>query len=172
VTEPPTVAAARRFAERLDADDFEGVRSMISERCTYDSGRGVLVGPGAIVRSYLDASRHARSKFDQVRYESEVVEADDHTALIEFRDSLSARGERHVHTCRQRVRFAADETIVRIDQVDLPGERRRLEAFCARVGWTWVGDGPRAALPRPRGARHLSGAPAGTTRRRNGSFCP
>ncbi len=131
---PRVRAQARRFASLLDADDFEGVRALISAGCVYQSGRGVHSGPEAIVLSYRDASRLARSKFDDVHYESEVVEADDRSALIEFRDILSVRDQRHVYSCRQRVSFGPDERVTRIEQIELPGERQRVEAFCAGVG--------------------------------------
>jgi len=127
-------AQARRFASLLDADDFDGARALISAGCVYDSGRGVHNGPEAIVHSYRAASRLARSRFDDVCYESETVDADDGSAIIEFRDVLSVGDQRHVYSCRQRLSFGSDERITRIEQVDLPGERRRVEAFCARVG--------------------------------------
>ncbi len=125
---------ARDFASLLDADDFEGVRALISASCVYYSGRGVHIGPEAIVLSYRDASRLTRTKFEDVRYESEILDAHDRSALIEFRDFLRAGDKCHVYSCHQRVHFGGDGRIARIEHIDLPGERRRVEAFCERAG--------------------------------------
>ena len=36
---------AWQFGNLLDADDFEGLRKIISENCVYEMGTGILSGP-------------------------------------------------------------------------------------------------------------------------------
>jgi hypothetical protein len=125
---------ARRFAQLLDADDLERLGPMLAAGCVYDTGREVLEGPAAVLASYRDASTRARGRFDRLRFDSELVAADDHSAVVLFRDHLTLRGHTHVHICHQRVTFGADGLVTRIEHHELPGERERLEAFLARGG--------------------------------------
>src|SRR5204862_7539477 len=64
------IAAA--FAAALDLEDFAAAGRWLAERCHYDTGRSVLEGRAAVLRSYAEASAWVRSKLDDVRYESEV----------------------------------------------------------------------------------------------------
>ncbi len=124
-------ALARRFAALLDADDLERLRAMLAAACEYDTGREVLVGPAAILASYREASDRARERFDALRFESEILSADESSAIVLFRDHLTLRGRTHVHACHQRLTFAPDETVTRIEHRELPGERDGLEGFLA-----------------------------------------
>ena len=125
---------AHRFAARLDADDFAAVELMLAPGCAYETGRGTLTGPPAILASYREAGDRARRLFDTVGYDSEVGEAGDGFAVIQFRDHLVVRGQAHVYRCRQRVTFASDGAVTHIEHRELPGEREGLVAFCARAG--------------------------------------
>jgi len=127
-------ALARRFAALLDTDDFASLAPMLAAACVYDTGRGALVGPEAIVASYRGASDRARASLDAMRFESELIAADERSAVVLFRDHITLRGRTHVHTCHQRVEFAPDGTVTCIEHRELPGERERLEAFLARGG--------------------------------------
>jgi hypothetical protein len=134
VSGPDARSLATRFAARLDADDFAGLEPMLAAGCAYETGRGTLTGPQAILGSYREASERARRLFDAVRYDSEVIEAGDGFAVIQFRDHLEVRGRTHVYRCRQRVTFGGDGTVTRIEHGELPGEREQLTAFCRDAG--------------------------------------
>jgi hypothetical protein len=134
VNELDVRALAARIAALLDADDFVGLEPMLAPGCAYETGRGALTGPQAILASYREASERARRLFGTVRYDSEVVEAGEGFAVIQFRDHLGLHGQRHVHRCEQRVTFGSDGAVLRIEHRELPGERGRLAAFCQSVG--------------------------------------
>jgi hypothetical protein len=125
---------ARRFASLLDGDDLARLAPLLAATCTYDTGQELLVGPEAIIASYRGASDRAREQFDDMRFESELIAADDHSAVVLFRDLITLRGRTHVHVCHQRVEFAPDGKVVRIEHRELPGERERLEAFLGGEG--------------------------------------
>jgi ketosteroid isomerase-like protein len=130
----PTRIQARSFARALDADDYEGIRPLLAASCVYETGKGTLTGPDAVIASYRENGQLARERFDGVAYESAVVEAGPSSATVEFTDHLTARGEHFTYRCRQRLRFDDTGRIVAITHVELPGERERLQAFCVRQG--------------------------------------
>ena len=127
-------ALGLRFAALLDADDFAGLEPMLAPGCAYETGRGTLTRPSAIVASYREASERARAHFEAVRYDSEVVEAGKGFAVILFRDHLELHRQTHVHRCQQRVTFGNGGTVTQIEHRELPGERERWAAFCRRFG--------------------------------------
>jgi RimJ/RimL family protein N-acetyltransferase len=115
---------ARAFAAALDEDDFERARPFVSPHCVYDVRGETLRGADAILASYAAATRSARSRFDDVRYESAVEPG----PRIRYTDILRQAGREHRHHCAQSLTFEAG-LITRIVHEDLPGEREALQRF-------------------------------------------
>ncbi len=124
---------ARAFAKALDEDDFERVRPLLADACEYEARGAKHRGADAILRSYAEASRFARSSVEEVRYESKV-EAADARATVHFTDILRQGIEVHRHHAEQHLTFDAEGKIVRIVHEDLPGERERVAAFLDQHG--------------------------------------
>lgn len=126
------------WAQALDVDDFGRVRALLSPHCVYHMRGTELVGPDAICGSYAEAAAWGRSKLDGLVYESSIARTDagqGHGAgTVRFVDHLEHAGERHTHTCEQKVELGEDGLVVRIEHVDLPGEREAVEAWFAKVG--------------------------------------
>lgn len=126
---------ATAFAKAIDHDDFAAAGRLLSEVCTYDTGAERLTGRDAILDSYVQASRWARSTFDDVRYDSEMLRADARGATVRFTGYLvKAGGAFHRHRCEQDLSIDDRGEIDRIVHRELPGEREALQAFLARCG--------------------------------------
>jgi len=71
---------ATTWSRALDAEDYAAARPLIAGDCAYDTPRGRIVGPDAILASYADSAAWVARAFDEVRYESEVGEPAWHRA--------------------------------------------------------------------------------------------
>jgi ketosteroid isomerase-like protein len=125
---------ASRFARALDQGDYDIVRALLAPDCHYETRTGPIFGADAIVDSYRDAGKTARSLFDNAEYQSALLGAKADSADISFSDRLSKDGRQHVYRCRQRLFFNPGALISRIVHEELPGERQRLLEFCAGCG--------------------------------------
>ncbi len=121
---------ALRFAAALDTEDYAVVRTCLVDDCVYESPRGELIGPDAIVESYRANGDSARQRFDSIVYRHEIEPLGEGWFKIEFIDELHARGRSHVFRCNQRVQIGKGQ-IVRIDHEEIPGQREQLNLFCA-----------------------------------------
>jgi RimJ/RimL family protein N-acetyltransferase len=131
---PSTRERAEAFASALDADEFERARPLVSPHCSYEV-RGVSWhGPDAILGSYADATRSARTLVDEVRYQSRVSALTERALDVHFTDVLLHAGREHRHRCVQHLTFGPDGLVERIVHEDLPGERAALAAFLSGVG--------------------------------------
>jgi hypothetical protein len=123
------IEIAEKFAQSLDAEDYEIASGLLSGECKYLC-RGLLhIGPTAIIASYQDNGDAAERKFENVRYESVVIGMSDCAALIEFTDHLSLKGKHFTFQCEQVVEVGEDYLITRIEHRDIPGQRQALAAF-------------------------------------------
>lgn len=130
-----SVEYVERLARALDDDDYRIAASTLAERVEYTIGERVLYGPIAVVASYREASEMAHRLFDGVGYGHEVVPTEDpHSFRIRYWDELTIAGETLTHRAEQHVTVAPDEGVVRITNVDLPGEREKVDEFLARHG--------------------------------------
>jgi ketosteroid isomerase-like protein len=128
------IEVVRSVARALDADDFARVAALLADDCVYDTGRGVLRGPEAIVASYAEATAWGRRHSLDVRFEHTVESADGDTVSVRFIDHLAYAGRRHVHECRQTFTVGMAGTVTRIAHHDLPGRREALAAFFDACG--------------------------------------
>jgi hypothetical protein len=119
---------AARFAAALDADDFAAAGQLLAPDGRYEVRGEVLVGPGAILKSYREASEAARREFDRVTYSSRVIEATLWTATIEFADHIERAGVTHTFRSRQHLEVKGG-LITAIRHEDLPGEWEKLTEF-------------------------------------------
>lgn len=129
------MTVALRFIAALDAADWDGLRALLADSCTYAVRGQLLEGPEAIVASYRSVEDWVRETFDEVRYDSEVLAHDEHTARVGFRDRLRYGERRLDFRCEQHLRID-DGLVAHIEHVDLPGEREKAERFNRACGLT------------------------------------
>lgn len=124
-----------QLAEALDRDDYTAAASTMADRVEYSIGDRELTGPKAVVDSYRTASGVAHSLFDRVEYGHQVSTTDDpNTFRVSYSDTLILSGETLTHMAEQHVTVAPGEGVVRIINVDVPGERDKVDAFLERHG--------------------------------------
>ena len=134
-TTTEATAVVRRLAQALDADDYSGARACLAEDCVYVGLDETWHGCEAIIASYADASAWAHRTFDEVRYASEVEEADGAVVPVTFIDYLLKAGGRwHRYRCRQEFTVGVSGAIVRITHHELQGEREGLDAYFLECG--------------------------------------
>lgn len=124
-----------RLATALDGDDYPTAASVMARRVRYRIGDQDLTGPDAVVASYRAASEMAHRLFDLVEYGHRVIPSDDpYTFRVSYSDTLTVAGETLRHRAEQEVTVAPDEGVVRIVNVELPGETEKVDAFLERHG--------------------------------------
>ncbi|MCH9683932.1 MAG: GNAT family N-acetyltransferase [Deltaproteobacteria bacterium] len=128
------VAAARAFAAALDIGDWNGVRELLDPACVYDCRGATTIGPETIVASYAEIDTWVHETFEDVAYESTVEGRTPSQALITFRDQMSHGVHRLDFRCQQRIEIDASGRLVRIDHIDLPGEREKADRFNEACG--------------------------------------
>jgi hypothetical protein len=132
VTSP--IEYVETLAQALDADDFEEAAATMAEDVVYTIGDRVFHGPEEIVASYRDASAMARRLFDEVAYDHEVFPTDDpNTFRVSYSDILTVGGETLAHIAEQHVTVSPGG-VVKITNVDVPGEREKVDEFLNRHG--------------------------------------
>lgn len=133
---PPAddLAVAAAFAGALDREDYKTARSLLDDDCMYLIRGERLVGPDQIIASYKGNGDAASAEFDSIAYSSTVRTGDERWVVIEFTDEIRHAGRTLVHRCEQRVRVGEPGRIVRVEHIDLPGERERLEGFRRECG--------------------------------------
>ena len=92
------------------------------------------MGATAIVSSYREASAWAKDHLDSIQYASRVEDANESRAAVIFIDHITHQGRCHSYQCQQLLSVGANGEIVRIQHVELPGQREALNAFFATVG--------------------------------------
>lgn len=125
----------RRLAVALDSDDYETAFSTLAKDVQYELGAETLVGPQAVVDSYQAASVMAHDLFDQVGYDHEIVESSpDGEFTINYEDILTIGDETLVHHARQKLKVDPAIGVTHIFNIELPGERERVDEFLHRHG--------------------------------------
>jgi hypothetical protein len=133
VTSP--IEYVETLARALDADDYVAAASTMSESVEYTIGDQVIRGPEAVVASYRAASEMAHRLFDEVGYDHVVMPTDDPNSFrVSYSDVLTVGGETLTHAAEQRVTVLPAEGVVRIVNIDLPGERESVDQFLERHG--------------------------------------
>lgn len=123
------------LADALDADDFETAAANMADGVVYTIGDRVFGGPDAIVASYRESSEMARRLFDEVGYDHVVFPTDDpNTFRVSYSDILTVDGDVLTHMAEQHLTVAPGVGVVRIVNVEVPGERERLDEFLAGHG--------------------------------------
>jgi hypothetical protein len=126
-----------RLAAALDADDYPTAASVMAERVRYTIGEEDLTGPEAVVAGYRAASEMAHRLFDRVEYGHRVIPSDSpHAFRVRYSDTLTVAGETLRHMAERQVTVAPGEGVVRIVNVELPGETAKVDAFLERHGLT------------------------------------
>jgi len=127
-------AAALRFAECLDREDYTAAETSLAEACVYAIGGRTIRGPAAIIAEYRESGEWGRRVLDRVDCSSRLIECEDETVLVEFRDDIHHQGRRHTYACRQRLWIDRNGLIIRIEHQDDAEASARLAAFFASVG--------------------------------------
>ncbi len=123
------VDTARSFAAALDRGDWDGVRRLLDPECIYDCRGTTTVGPKAIVGSYAAVDAWVHDTFENVAYQSTIEDRSPTEALITFRDQMSHGAHQLDFRCQQRIEVNASGLLVRIEHIDLPGEREKADRF-------------------------------------------
>ncbi len=129
---PQSTASA--FVKALDTEDFGAAQGLLAPGCAYAFRGKITRGAGEIVDSYRAAAAWASASFDRIRYESALTQESPARFRVRFVDLTDHAGQSHRHECEQVFTVDAQSLIDRIEHVDLPGERERLDAFLERVG--------------------------------------
>ena len=125
------------LAQALDGDDYETAAAVMADDVVYIIGDRVLHGREEIVASYREASAMARRLFDEVGYDHVVYPTEDpNTFRVGYSDILTVGGETLAHMAEQHVTVAPGAGVVEIVNVDLPGEREKVDEFLTRHGLT------------------------------------
>lgn len=133
----------KTLAQALDDDDYETATSVMTPDVEYVIGDQTLSGPAAIVASYKAASEMAHRIFDGVGYDHEIVATDDPDLFhIHYSDILTIGDETLTHKALQYVRAEEGKGVVHIINVDVPGERERVNDFLTRHGRSRDGTSP------------------------------
>jgi hypothetical protein len=123
------------LARALDCDDYETAAEVMADSVVYTIGDRVLHGPAAIVASYRESSEMARRLFDEVDYDHEIFPTEDpDTFRVSYSDILTVGGETLTHMAEQHVTAAPGVGVRTIANVDVPGEREKVDEFLARHG--------------------------------------
>lgn len=124
-----------RLAQALDDDDYATAASVMADRIEYSIGNQQLHGPEPVLASYRDSSEMAHRLFDRVEYGHHLMPTDDpNTFRVSYSDTLTVAGETLKHTAEQHVTAVPGDGVVRIVDVDLPGERDKVDGFMKRHG--------------------------------------
>lgn len=125
------------LADALDADDFETAAARMTDDVVYTIGDRVYEGPDAIVASYRESSEMARRIFDEVGYDHVVHPTDDpNTFRVSYSDILTVGDDVLTHQAEQHLTVLPGSGVVRIVNVEVPGEREKLDEFLAAHGLT------------------------------------
>lgn len=123
------------LADALDADDFETAADNMADDVVYTIGDRVYEGPEAIVASYRESSEMARRMFDEVGYDHVVFPTDDpNTFRVSYSDILTVGDDVLHHQTEQHLTVLPGSGVVRIVNVDVPGEREKLDEFLTDHG--------------------------------------
>jgi hypothetical protein len=123
------------LAKALDADDFGRVEACLHPEVTYRINGATPRGPSAVVKSYRTGSELARSIFDHVEFEHDIVgfvERD--TIRVDFSDLLEANGESFEHHSVQDITVDPSGTVLSIVDQPVAGQHTRLDEFMNRHG--------------------------------------
>lgn len=129
------IELAETLARALDADDYTAAASTMAEDVEYTIGDESFRGPDAVVASYRAASDMAHRLFDQVRYDHQVMTtADRNVFRISYSDELTVGDETLGHKAEQHVTVTPGVGVIRIVNVDVAGEKEKVDAFMERHG--------------------------------------
>ncbi len=131
------IELVEKLAEALDGDDYATAASVMADRVEYTIGDKHVSGADAVVGSYREASEMAHRLFDRVEYSHHVMPTDDaNTFRVSYSDTLTVAGETLNHMAEQHVTVSPDKGVVRIVNVEVPGEREKVDAFLERHSLT------------------------------------
>jgi len=126
---------AEQFTEALDQDNFQRLRKLLGEECTYQIGTQELVGPDAIADSYEQNMIEGRKALDELTWgQCGIEKVSENEFLLHFTDHLKHQGHSYIHRCQQRIVIGEDKTIVSIVHVENDEEQFKLEQFYRKVG--------------------------------------
>jgi hypothetical protein len=105
---------AHRFTAALDAGDFESTWELLNADCRYPIRNALHQGSNGVLRSYQEGSEKTKEHFEQVQYDSEVLEVQANTATILLIDRLMDKDKRFDHNLQQRLTFNDQGRIIKI----------------------------------------------------------
>jgi hypothetical protein len=140
-----TLRIAKEFSRALDGDDFDKAAGFHDADCIYNMGSTELSGAEAIMASYRESSHRGRKNLEEVHYQSLIENCTDQQATILFIDRLKKGASQHEYRCKQQIFVSPAGKIYRIEQVEIEGQKARLDQFFESCGGSRVS----ARLDRP-----------------------
>jgi len=128
------IELVKKFGRALDKDDFTTAAETLADDCIYDIGSEKLIGPAAICGSYEQNMIEGRKKLDKLEWgECKVEQLSEKEFYIHFTDYLGHAGKEFTFRCKQKV-TVGNELIIRIEHLEEPEERERLNTWYREVG--------------------------------------
>ena len=87
-----------------------------------------------IIASYRESSQWGRKNLDEVHYQSSIEKCTGQQATILFIDRLKKGPSRHEYRCQQQIFVSTAGKIYRIEQVEIAGQKERLDKFLETCG--------------------------------------
>ena len=126
---------AQLFGEYLDADDFESVKTLLTDDCRYEINSKLIIGKIPIVDSYESSLKEGKQKFDQLIWgKSKIKAINENEFEVHFSDFLTHQGITHNYKCKQLLLINSDLLIEKIIHQEFPGQKESLEKFYINVG--------------------------------------
>jgi hypothetical protein len=127
------VDIVHRFADALDADDFETLAELLEAQAVYDSSDAIVHGSAAIVDSFRKNSEWGHASLDGLEFRHEI---DDEGAPMDVRfiDVARHNGEEIVIDHTMRVGLSPRGLIESLRLEYPPGEKERISEFFKRAG--------------------------------------
>ena len=127
-------AIAQLLATALDRENYTTALQLLAEDCVYLFRGERIEDPAKIISMYQSNGDAGRETYDEIHYVSRVEPQGNGKARIHYTDSITLKGETHVHRCLQEIAVDDGGKVARIVHVDLEGEAERLSAFNNRHG--------------------------------------
>ena len=126
---------AKEFGQSLDADQFERTASVLEHNCEYIIGDDKLKGPEKICNSYEQNMLAGRKKLDRLEWgKSRIEELSESEFYVHFIDYLTHKGTRYTHRCKQKIFINEENRIYKIEHINDPREKERLNSYYDSVG--------------------------------------
>jgi hypothetical protein len=125
-----------QFAKALDNSDFDEALKFLDDNCIYYCRGKIYSGNKSIISEYKNNSDWVENTFESINYESSTETISAKQFKIHLTDKISHKGHYLHHKSEQILLFNDSGLIERIEHIDLPGEREKVDKFFQDCGVT------------------------------------